>query len=64
MAKIMNTPPFDPHEMEEANSMIERPSSLDGRMRIITAGDLELEKEGSVFRRVGASQLYLVGCED
>jgi len=64
MAKIMNTPPFDPHEMEEANSMIERPSNLDGRMRIITAGDLELEKEGSVFRRVGASQLYLVGCED
>ena len=64
MAKIMNTPPFDPHEMEEANSMIERPSSLAGRMRIITAGDLELEKEGSVFRRVGASQLYLVGCED
>ena len=64
MAKIMNTPPFDPHEMEEANSMIERPGNLNGRMRIITAGDLELEKEGSVFRRVGASQLYLVGCED
>ena len=64
MAMVMNTPPFDPHEMEEANSMVEWPANLDGRMRIITADDLDLEKKGTVSRRVGASHLYLVGCED
>jgi GntR family transcriptional repressor for pyruvate dehydrogenase complex len=64
MAMVMNTPPFDPHELGEADSMIERPSNLNGRMRILTAEDLDLEKEESVSRRVGASHLYLVGCED
>ncbi|MCJ7683951.1 MAG: FadR family transcriptional regulator [Desulfobacteraceae bacterium] len=64
MAMKMDTAPFDPHELGEADSMIERPGNLNSRTRIVTAGDLDLEKKEAVCRRVGASQLYLVGCED
>ncbi|MBC8420498.1 MAG: FadR family transcriptional regulator [Desulfobacterales bacterium] len=64
MAMTMNTPPFDPYESGEVKSMMDWPANLNGRMRIVAAGDPALEKEGSVCRRVGASQLYLVGCED
>ena len=64
MAIKMDTAPFEPSELEDNMTMTDWPSKLGGQTRVVAADDPVLKQQGAVSRRVGASELYLVGCEE
>lgn len=64
MAMKMDTAPFEPSELEDNMTMTDWPSKLGGQTRVVAADDPVLKQQGAVSRRVGASELYLVGCEN
>ncbi|MBU0734390.1 MAG: FadR family transcriptional regulator [Proteobacteria bacterium] len=65
MAVMTDTAPFDPYELEEEDrAMAGWPSKLNGRARVVAAGDPVLKEQGSVSRRVGTGELYLVACQN
>ncbi|MFH1630022.1 MAG: FadR/GntR family transcriptional regulator [Pseudomonadota bacterium] len=65
MAVMTDTAPFDPYELEEEDrAMAGWPSKLNGRARVVAAGDPVLKEQGSVSRRVGTGELYLVTCQN
>ena len=64
MAVMTGTAAFDPYELEEDRAMAGWSSKLNGRARVVAAGDPVLKEQGSVSRRVGTGELYLVACQN
>ncbi|NQT56545.1 MAG: FadR family transcriptional regulator [Desulfobacteraceae bacterium] len=64
LCRVNNSSSFDPSELQHNKTIADLQLSLNPQTRVVAEGDPILQKQGTLIKRVGATQLYIVLCED
>jgi len=60
LCKFTGTPPFEPSELTASRSLIDLQIDMNPKARVVTKDDPGLQEPGTIVKRVGSSELYLI----